>query len=327
MLNRNTGQISYLNTVGILKFALKYLIMKKAIALGGGGAKGYAHLGVIKALRELDIDFDIVAGTSIGSFVGAVYAGGGIEELEKIASKINIADLPRILTPAFSRHGLLSGSYINQLLAKVITQKNIEELPIKYAAVSVDINKGEIVKFTSGDLGKAIRSSIAIPGLFTPVIEGDRFLVDGGVMEPVPINTARRLGADFVVAVDLLSNFKEFSEEAGTKNILDDIPFKTEINHLGEYIKKLGETLYLFEKDKEIFNDKTVVDIVQRISVITQSRLIENQVQIGKPELIITPEVSDIGILDFHKSIEGIEAGYTAAIKKKNEIKELLKIS
>ena len=301
--------------------------MKKAIALGGGGAKGYAHLGVIKALRELDIDFDIVAGTSIGSFVGAVYAGGGIEELEKIASSINIADLPRILTPAFSRHGLLSGSYINQLLAKVITQKNIEELPIKYAAVSVDINKGEIVKFTSGDLGKAIRSSIAIPGLFTPVIDGDRFLVDGGVMEPVPINTARRLGADFVVAVDLLSNFKEFSEEAGTKNILDDIPFKTEINHLGEYIKKLGETLYLFEKDKEIFNDKTVVDIVQRISVITQSRLIENQVQIGKPELIITPDVSDIGILDFHKSIEGIEAGYNAAINKKNEIKELLKIS
>ena len=301
--------------------------MKKAIALGGGGAKGYAHLGVIKALRELDIDFDIVAGTSIGSFVGAVYAGGGIEELEKIASRINIADLPRILTPAFSRHGLLSGSYINQLLAKVITQKNIEELPIKYAAVSVDINKGEIVKFTSGDLGKAIRSSIAIPGLFTPVIDGDRFLVDGGVMEPVPIDTARSLGADFVVAVDLLSNFKEFSEEAGTKNILDDIPFKTEINHLGEYIKKLGETLYLFEKDKEIFNDKTVVDIVQRISVITQSRLIENQVQIGKPELIITPDVSDIGILDFHKSIEGIEAGYNAAINKKDEIKELLKIS
>ena len=301
--------------------------MKKAIALGGGGAKGYAHLGVIKALRELDIDFDIVAGTSIGSFVGAVYAGGGIEELEKIASRINIADLPRILTPAFSRHGLLSGSYINQLLAKVITQKNIEELPIKYAAVSVDINKGEIVKFTSGDLGKAIRSSIAIPGLFTPVIDGDRFLVDGGVMEPVPIDTARSLGADFVVAVDLLSNFKEFSEEAGTKNILDDIPFKTEINHLGEYIKKLGETLYLFEKDKEIFNDKTVVDIVQRISVITQSRLIENQVQIGKPELIITPDVSDSGILDFHKSIEGIEAGYNAAINKKDEIKELLKIS
>ena len=89
--------------------------MKKAIALGGGGAKGYAHLGVLKALKELDIHFDIVTGTSIGSFVGAVYAGGGIEKLEEISLKINIADLPRILAPAFSKHGLLSGNYINQL--------------------------------------------------------------------------------------------------------------------------------------------------------------------------------------------------------------------
>ena len=301
--------------------------MKKAIALGGGGAKGYAHLGVLKALKELDIQFDIVSGTSIGSFIGAVYAGGGIEELEEIASKINIADLPRILTPAFSRHGLLSGSYINRLLAKVITQNNIEELPIKYAAVSVDINQGEIVMFTSGDLGKAIRSSIAIPGLFTPVIDGDRFLVDGGVMEPVPINTARKLGADFVVAVDLISDFKKFSDEAGTKNILDDMPFKSEIHNIGEYIKKLGETLYLFEKDKDFFDEKTVVDIVQRISVITQSRLIENQVQLNSPEVVITPLVSEIGILDFHKSKEGIEAGYKAAKDKFPEIKALLKIS
>ncbi len=300
--------------------------MKKAIALGGGGAKGYAHLGVLKALKELDIHFDIVTGTSIGSFVGAVYAGGGIEKLEEISLKINIADLPRILTPAFSKHGLLSGNYINQLLQKVITQEKIEELPIKYAAVSVDINKGETVSFTKGNLGMAIRSSIAVPGLFTPVIDGDRFLVDGGVMEPVPVNSARKLGADFVVAVDLISKFKTFSEEAGTKGILDDLPFKTEIDHLSDYIKKLGETLYLFEKDKKLFNDKTVVDIVQRISVISQSRMIENQVQLGNPEIVITPDVTEIGVLDFHKSKEGIEAGYKATKEKLPEIKKLLKI-
>jgi len=300
--------------------------MKKAIALGGGGAKGYAHLGVLKALKELDIHFDIVTGTSIGSFVGAVYAGGGIEKLEQISLKINIADLPRILTPAFSKHGLLSGNYINQLLQKVITQEKIEELPIKYAAVCVDINKGETVNFTKGNLGMAIRSSIAIPGLFTPVIDGNRFLVDGGVMEPVPVNSARKLGADFVVAVDLISKFKTFSEEAGTKRIFDDLPFKAKIDHLGDYIKKLGETLYLFEKDKKLFNDKTVVDIVQRISVISQSRMIENQIQLGNPEIVITPDVTEIGILDFHKSKEGIEAGYKAAKEKLPEIKKLLKI-
>jgi NTE family protein len=300
--------------------------MKKAIALGGGGAKGYAHLGVLKALQELDIEFDIITGTSIGSFVGAVYAGGGIERLEKIASKISLADLPRILTPAFSKHGLLSGNYINQLLKKVISEERIEQLPIRYAAISVDINSGKIVIFTKGKLEKAIRSSIAIPGLFTPVIDGDRFLVDGGVMEPVPVNSARSLGADFVIAVDLISKFKTFSEEAGTKKILDDMPFKAEIDHLGNYLKKLGETLYIFEKDKKLFNDKTVIDIVQRISVVTQARLIENQIQIASPEVVITPDVEDIGILDFHKSRLGIEAGYRATKKMFPNIKKLLKI-
>ncbi len=145
-------------------------------------------------------------------------------------------------------------------------------------------------------------------------------------MEPVPVNSARKLGADFVVAVDLISKFKTFSEEAGTKGIFDDMPFKTEIDHLGNYIKKLGETLYLFEKDKKLFNDKTVVDIVQRISVISQSRMIENQIQLGNPEIVITPDVTEIGVLDFHKSKEGIEAGYKATKEKLPEIKKLLKI-
>ena len=300
--------------------------MKKAIALGGGGAKGYAHLGVLKALKELDIHFDIVTGTSIGSFVGAVYAGGGIEKLEELSSKINIADLPRILAPAFSKRGLLSGNYINQLLQKVIIQENIEDLPIKYAAVCVDINKGETVHFTKGDLGTAIRSSIAVPGLFTPVIIGDMFLVDGGVMEPVPVDSARELGADIVVAVDLISKFKPFSEEAGSKRIFDNFPFKAEFNHLSDYIKKIGETLYIFEKDKKLFNDKTVIDIVQRISDISQSRMIENQIELGKPEIVITPDVSNIDILEFHKSKEGIDQGYKAAKEKFPEIKKLLKI-
>jgi len=300
--------------------------MKKAIAFGGGGAKGYAHLGVLKALKELDIEFDIVTGTSIGSFVGAVYAGGGIERLEEIASKISLTDLPRILTPAFSKHGLLSGNYINQLLKKVISEERIEQLPIKYASISVDINSGKIVEFTKGKLDKAIRSSIAIPGLFTPVIDGDRFLVDGGVMEPVPVNSARRLGADFVIAVDLTSKFKTFLEEAGTKGIFDKMPFKEKIDHLGDYLKKLGETLYIFENDKKLFNDKTVIDIVQRISVVTQAKLIENQIQIASPEVVITPDVENIGVLDFHKSREGIEAGYEATKKMFPKIKKLLKI-
>ena len=300
--------------------------MKKAIALGGGGAKGYAHLGVLKALRELNIEFDIVTGTSIGSLVGAVYAGGGIDELERISRKINIGDLPRILAPAFSKRGLLSGNYINKLLKKVISQEKIEQLPKLFAAIAVDINKGETVEFTKGKLDKAIRASIAIPGLFTPVIDKGKFLVDGGVLEPVPVRTAKKLGAEIVIAVDLISIYKDFSKELGTKGILNEIPLKTEFENIGDYIKRIGESFYLFEKNKEAYHEKTVIDIIQRISIITQSRLIENEIKIVGADIVVRPDVSDIGILEFHKSSEGIEAGYKATKKMFPEIKKALKI-
>lgn len=300
--------------------------MKKAIALGGGGAKGYAHLGVLKAFKELGIEFDIVTGTSIGSFVGAVYAGGGIDELERITSKINIGDLPRILSPAFSKRGLLSGNYINQLLKQVIKQEKIEQLPKLFAAVAVDINKGETVEFTKGKLDKAIRASIAIPGLFTPVIDKGKFLVDGGVLEPVPVRTAKKLGADIVIAVDLISIYQDFSKELGTKGILNEMPLKTEFENLGDYIKRVGESFYLFEKSKEAFHDKTVIDIVHRISIITQSRLIENEIKISGAEIVVKPDVSKIGILEFHKSKRGIKAGYDATKKLFPQIKKALKI-
>ena len=301
--------------------------LKLALALGGGGAKGYAHIGVINAFKELDIDFDIVTGTSIGSLVGAVYAGGGIEKLEKISGKITLAELPKILVPAFSKQGLLTGNYIKKLLKQVIDEEKIEQLPKKFASVCVDINKGDTVIFTKGSIEKAIRASIAIPGLFTPVVDGKKFLVDGGVLEPVPIATAKNLGADMVFAVDLISNYMDFSKEPGTRGVIEDIPFKAGLDLFGEYIRSIGESLYLFEKDKKTYQDKTVIDIVQRISIITQSRLIQNEIELNTPDVVITPDVSRIGILDFHKSRQGIKAGYEAAKQKFPEIKKALKVS
>lgn len=300
--------------------------MKLGIALGGGGAKGYAHLGILKALKEAGLEFDIVTGTSIGAFIGAVYAGGGLKKLEEISHGIKLKDLPRILAPAFSKHGLLSGNYIKKLLDRVINIENIEDLEIPFAAVCVDINKGEVVAFSSGSIQNAIRASIAIPGLFTPVIDGEKFLVDGGVLDPVPVEAARNLGADIVIAVDLISDYKTFSEDIGTKRILKDLPFHTELEHLGDYIKTLGESIYIFEaKDRGIFSSKTVADIIQRISVVTQSRVVDLGFKLNPPDLVIRPDVTDIGILDFHKGKEGIEIGTKAVKKLESQISEITK--
>ena len=256
--------------------------------------------------------------------MGAVYAGGGIDELEEISRGIKLKDIPRILAPTISKTGLLSGNYIKTLLKRVIDTENIEDLSIPFAAVSTDINKGETVTFTSGSLYKAIRASVAIPGLFTPVIDGDKFLVDGGVLDPVPVEAAKKLGADKVIAVDLIKKNKDFSEDIGTRRILKDLPFHEEFETLAEYLKSIGESFYILDSvDKGIFSQKTVADIIQRISIVTQSRLVDQAFKINPPDLLISPDTSEIGIMDFHKAEMGIEIGVETAKKLLPEIKKL----
>jgi len=299
--------------------------MKIAVALGGGGAKGYAHIGIIRALLESGVKIDIVTGTSIGAFVGAIFADGGIEELEEFVLKIKFSKLPQILTPAFSRLGLLSGDYAKKLLDQFLDVKNIEDLSIPFAVVATDINNGKSVTFTSGSIKNAIRASIAIPGLITPVLMDDCFLVDGGATDPVPVEAARKLGADIVIAVDLVSNFKPFTDDVGTRRILKQLPFQSKIENLGDYIKTIGESLYLFEsKKRSSFSNKTVFDIIQRISVVTQARLIETSFRLTPPDIVLRPEVSNIGILDFHKAKQGIEAGQSSIKDKIEDINKII---
>lgn len=299
--------------------------MKIALALGGGGAKGYSHIGVIKSLVDAGINIDIVTGTSIGAFIGAIYAGNQLAELENFVTTITFGKLPKILSPAFSRLGLLSGDYTKKLLDEFLEEDNIEELAIPLGVVATDINNGETVTFTCGSIKDAIRASIAIPGLITPVLIGDRFLVDGGATEPVPVEAARELGADVVIAVDLISDFKPFSEDIGTRRLLQDMPFKSGIDNLGDYIKSVGESLYIYEnKQKTLFANKTVFDIIQRISVITQARLIDKSFKLNPPDLIVRPQVHEIGILDFHKARKGIQIGEAAMKDKIVNLKKMV---
>jgi NTE family protein len=165
--------------------------MKLGIALGGGGAKGFAHIGVLKALVQAGIEFDMVAGTSIGALVGAVYVAGKLPELERISRRYGVKDLPFLLGPTWPRKGLFSGNYIERLLNDIVRVENIIGKP--FAAIAVDLNKAEVVSFTRGICTGLCQHVYS--GLFTPVIDGDRILVDGGVLEPVPVNALRRLGA------------------------------------------------------------------------------------------------------------------------------------
>ena len=290
--------------------------MKVGIALGGGGAKGFAHIGVLKALGQAGIEFDIVAGTSIGALVGAVYASGKLSELERISRRYGVKDLPFLLGPTWPRKGLFSGNYIERLLNDIVHVKNIEDLGKPFAALAVDLNKAEVVTFTRGNLYRAVHASMSIPGLFKPVIDGDKILVDGGVLEPVPVSTLRRLGADVVVAVDLLSNLSPISRAAKNKSMFVD------------YIRSVAEKFYMEDlidaKGREGDIGVSLLDVIQRSSIVAQKRLTEYSFRDNPPDLVIAPPLSDIRVLDFHRGESIIETGRQAAEKVIPELREIL---
>jgi NTE family protein len=185
------------------------------LALGGGAVLGAAHVGVIKALLELDIKIDYITGTSIGAFAGAFFAfGKSYEEIEDIALKLKWIDISDL---SISKFGLLSNGKLGRLIVKHLGNKNIEDAEIPLAIIATDATNGEKVIFDKGPLAEAVMASTSIPGIFKPVELGGRTLVDGGIVENVPIDTVRNMGSDYVIAVDLNSKNKYNKPE----NILD----------------------------------------------------------------------------------------------------------
>jgi NTE family protein len=174
---------------------------KIALVLGGGAARGFAHIGVIKALETQGIEPDIVVGTSAGSVVGALYASGANAfALQKLASDLDEGSLTDW---TISDRGLLKGEALEHFINQQVGGKPIEGLKRKFAVVATDLASGQPIIFQVGNVGMAVRASSAIPGVFSPVLIRGREYVDGGLVSPIPVHAARQLGADIVIAVDI----------------------------------------------------------------------------------------------------------------------------
>lgn len=178
---------------------------KIGLALSGGGARGFAHIGVLKALVENDVPIDMIAGTSAGSFVGGAFAAGmSVQEIIEIGSSVSWFGVSGL---SYSPRGLLSNAAMSGFIERHFPVTRFEDLKVPFAAVACDLESGDEVVFRdTGDLATAIRASCAIPGVFVPVSDGNgRYLVDGGVTSPMPTKAVRKLGAEKVIAVDLLT--------------------------------------------------------------------------------------------------------------------------
>ena len=193
------------DSVVVLKPAPRKI--KIGLALGGGAARGFAHVGVIKVLEAQGIDVDVVAGTSAGSLVGAIYAAGnnGLA-LQKVALEMDEATISDWTVPLFAKStGVLKGEGLQNFVNRTVRQVPIEKLKKTFGAVATELNTGKTILFRRGNTGAAVRASSAVPGVFQPVKIGDKLYVDGGLVAPVPVAAAREMGADFVIAVNISS--------------------------------------------------------------------------------------------------------------------------
>ena len=177
---------------------------KTGIALGSGAARGMAHIGVLRALEDAGQKPGFVAGTSIGALVGGVYAAGKLDELTDIVLALDWKQAASFfLEASFPRSGLIEGNKVTEFLAKILGRRKIRDLPIPFRAVATEITSGREVVIDDGDLVDAIRASISVPGVFSPAERGGGLLVDGGLVDPVPVGVCRAMGAERVIAVDL----------------------------------------------------------------------------------------------------------------------------
>lgn len=302
--------------------------MKLGIALSGGGAKGFAHIGVLKVLENAGIEFSAVSGTSMGAFVGAFYASNKLGDLQQGAVGIKLRDVPTLLSPTVSKKGFMSGKKIIKFLKESLEKEKIEELSKKYAAVCADLNSGEVVTFTEGDLISAVRASIAIPGLFVPVLFNNRLLVDGGILEPLPVRAVRELGSDFVVGVDVITGSIDNPADHGKENNSASMSVDSRLKSTYETIKSSSKTdknKLIDEKYIKYFFDKlSVVSILKRTILLNQKQLISHILERFPVDFLIRPDLTRVGVSDFHRAEHIIEIGKNEAEKIKKELKDII---
>jgi NTE family protein len=270
-------------------------------ALGGGGARGLSHIGVLKVLEQHNIHPRVIAGTSIGALVGALYAGGmTAAEIEKVALEVDWRRMARLVDVTLPFHGLLQGKRITSLVRSIIGDPDFSELKLPFACVATDIESGEEMTLTRGSVVDAVRASISVPGILMPVRLDGRYLVDGGLLNQVPVKTCRELGAGYVIGVNVIP--EPLSTTAALYNW--HISGKTRDNS--------GKATVVREK-KPFFRQRgpNLVKILTQSLIIPGHRLA--MMDLAGADLAISPSVGGIGFFQFDKAAEAIAIGEKAA--------------
>ncbi len=274
-----------------------------ALVLSSGGARGFAHVGAIKVLEQNGFNITSVAGTSMGAVVGGVFATGQIQHFEEWLITLDIMEVLRLTDFSISKKGFVKGKKIIEKIKEIVPERNIEDLLIPFCAVATDIINGREVYFTKGSLFEALRASISIPTVLQPLKIGNLFFVDGGLMNPIPVNRVKRHDGDLLVVVDVNSPELKISHNVENQH-----------NHNRKYIKKIIEIQSKFsniipERDKDhigVFNltNRSIYTMMRKISELTLEKC--------QPDLLINISHESFNIFDFYKAKEIIQEGERA---------------
>lgn len=316
---------------------------KVALVLGSGAARGWAHIGAIRALEEMKVSIDIVTGTSIGSLVGGAYAAEKLDVLERWVLDLDRWGVVGLLDFGLTSGGVISGEKVFNFAREKLGSLQISQLQKSYAAVATDLYTGHEVWLKEGDLIQASRASCAMPGVLSPKALNGRWLVDGGLVNPVPVSLARALDADFVIAIHLNTQIKVADDglpahtlapetQALTKKTL--LPTKDEQLEKNSqasdnlFLKFLNRSQDYFEsvKEKLLPSSPGVLGVMAGSIDIMQERITRARLASDPPDILLQPKLGEIGLLEFEKAEKAIEIGYQTTMKMQDAILEEIEL-
>jgi len=288
---------------------------KVALVLSGGGARGIAHIGVIEELEKRGYEINSIAGTSMGALVGGMYAAGKLEEYREWMCSLDKMKVFSLVDFTFSADGIVKGDKVLNAIKDFVPDTNIEDLKIAYSATAADIENHKEIVYRTGSLYEAIRASIAIPMVITPVIKENAIIVDGGVVNNLPISNVKRNNGDLLVAVYVNANVETIKLKVSKKE---------EKEKKSVYLKKLNE----FYEHVNIISPKLKKEkigyftLIDKAIVSASLQLVQFSIEKNPPDILVNISRDTCGTYDFYRAEELVEIGRQSAIKMLNEFEK-----
>ncbi len=284
---------------------------KVGLALGGGAARGWSHIGIIEALVEAGVTFDVVCGTSIGALVGAAYISGQLPALKKWALAMTWRQMVAMLDIRLVGGGLINGQAIVRKLNEMGVNRPIEDYDVPFAAIAAELATGHEVWIRQGRIDEAVRASIALPGVVSPAKIDGRLLLDGGLVNPVPVSACRALGADVIIAVNLNADFFEARGSRSAAMRTRRLRPRTR-DKVVSLLPKNGTADAALRLLQPHNSTPGFLDVLITSFNIMQDQITRSRLAGEPPQVLITPYMNGLGPMDFHRAADAIERGRAA---------------